>query len=428
MRALVFHPTVPRYLLTRAVGQVWEAAYWSALSPLHLREVPDPPLPGPDWVRVRVRLGGICGSDLHLVTLQTSPSASAFASFPFVPGHENVAEVVEVGADVRDLRPGQRVVVEPVLPCRARGFAEPCEPCRTGDPQLCLRTTDGHLSPGLMVGACRDTGGSWGENFVAHRSQVLPVPDSVADENALLSEPAACALHALLRWRPQEGDTVLVVGGGVIGQTVVACLRAAGCPATVVVLAKYPYQAEQARALGADHAVLLRGSDGHYEPLADLLQARLRRPILGKRVVVGGARLVVDCVGSGRSLDDALRLAGPKGTVVVLGLASLPRGVDWTPVWLKELRVVGSYAYGVEEWEGERVRTLALVLRWMSEGRLDLSGLLTHRFPLRRYREALHTALGKSAHQALKVAFSFGEDPGPAASPYARTSCRWNST
>jgi threonine dehydrogenase-like Zn-dependent dehydrogenase len=407
MRALVFHPTVPRYLLTRAAGPAWEAAYWSALSPLRLRQLPDPPLPGPDWVRVRVRLGGICGSDLHLVTLQASPSASAFASFPFVPGHENVGEVVELGSGVRDLHVGQRVVVEPVLPCLARGFAEPCGPCGSGDYHLCVRTTDGHLSPGLMVGACRDTGGSWGETFVAHRSQVFPLPESVDDANALLSEPAACALHALLRWRPREGDTVLVVGGGVIGQAVVACLRAMGCAATVVVLAKYPYQAERARAFGADHAVLLQGADGHYEPLAELLQAQLRRPMLGKRVVVGGARLVVDCVGSGRSLDDALRLAGPKATVVVLGLASLPRGVDWTPVWLKELRVVGSYAYAVEDWEGERVRTLALVLRWMSEGRLDLSDLLTHRFPLHRYPEALRTALGKSAQRALKVAFAF---------------------
>jgi threonine dehydrogenase-like Zn-dependent dehydrogenase len=175
----------------------------------------------------------------------------------------------------------------------------------------------------------------------------------------------------------------------------------------VVALVKYPFQAERALHLGAHHAVCLRGADGHYDALAELLGARLLRPMLGKRSVVGGARLVVDCVGSGRSLDDSLRLAGPKGTVVVLGLASLPKGVDWTPVWLKELRVVGSYAYGVETWEGQRVRTLELVLRWMAEGRLDLSGLVTHRFPLSRYPEALRTALGKSRARAFKVAFEF---------------------
>ncbi len=407
MQALTFHPTVPRYLVTRAAGAMWEAAYWSVLSPLRLSELPDPPLPGPDWVRVRVRMGGICGSDLHLVTLQASPSTSAFASFPFVPGHENVGAVAEVGPQVHDLEVGQRVVVEPVLPCRARGFVHPCEPCSRGEYNLCVRTTEGHLSPGLMVGACRDTGGSWGETFVAHRSQVLPLPGAVTDENALLSEPAACALHALLRHPPEDGDTVLVVGGGVIGQATVACLRAMGSAARVVALVKYPFQADRARRLGADHTVLLAGRDGHYGPLAELLGARLRKPILGKPAVVGGARLVVDCVGSGRSLDDSFRLAGPRATVVVLGLASLPRGVDWTPVWLKELRVVGSYAYAVAQWGGQPVRTLELVLRWMEQGRLELSELVTHRFPLRQYPDALRAALGKSHARAFKVAFQF---------------------
>ncbi len=403
----MFHPSIPRYLLTRAVGQLWPAAYWGPLAPIALCQVPDPPLPGPDWVRVRVRLGGICGSDLHLLTLQTSPAASAFASFPFVPGHENVGVVVEAGPDVRDLRPGGRVVVEPVLPCRVRGLAEPCAACARGDYHLCVRTTEGHLSPGLMVGACRDTGGSWGETFVAHRSQVLPVPEGVSDENALLSEPAACALHPLLRHPPRDGATVLVVGGGAIGQAVVACVRALRPEARVLALVKYPHQAHMARRLGADHVVLLRGRDGHYDELAELLRARLLRPMLGKRVVAGGAEWVVDCVGSGRSLDDAFRLAAPGGTVVVLGLASFPRGVDWTPVWLKELRVVGSYTYAVERWEGRTVRTLELVLDWMAQGRLDLGALVTHRFLLSRYRDAFRTALGKAQANAFKVAFEF---------------------
>ncbi len=407
MQALVFHPTVPRYLLTRGLGRVSTAAYWSPVAPIALRQIPAPPLPGPEWVRVRTRLGGICGSDLHLLTLEASPATSVFASFPFVPGHENVGVVEEVGSAVSDLQVGQRVVVEPVLPCRIRGFAQLCSSCIRGDHHLCVRTTEGQLSPGLMVGACKDTGGSWGEAFVAHRSQVLPVPEEVSDGNALLSEPAACALHSLLRNPPPTGGTVLVVGGGVLGQAMVACVRALGLDVRVVALVKHPHQADMARRLGADYTVRLRGTDGHYEELAELLHARLLRPMLGKRVLVGGAEWVVDCVGSGRSLDDAFRLAAPGGTVVVLGLASFPRGVDWTPVWLKELRVVGSYAYAVEQWEGNPVRTLDLVLQWMNAGRLHLGLLVTHRFPISRYREAFHTALSKAQANAFKIAFEF---------------------
>lgn len=407
MRALVFQPTIPRYLVTRALGAVARAAFWSRISPLRLRDVPEPPLPGPDWVRVRTRLGGICGTDLHVIRLETSPLLSAFSSFPFVLGHENVGTIEITGPAVGDLAPGQRVVVEPLLPCATRGLAA-CLFCALGDYHLCQRTTDGPIAPGLLIGGCRDTGGSWGEAFVAHRSQVFPVPDRVSDANALLAEPMASSLHPLLRTPPPEGGTVLVIGGGIIGQLLVAALRALRSRVRVVVLVKYSFQAEAARRLGADHVVLLGRGDQHYEALSELLGARLLRPMFGKRVVVGGADWTAECVGSARAVDDALRLTRPGGTVVPLGLPAIPRGVDWTPLWLKELRIVGSYAYARETATGQR--TLQTVLDWMATGQVDVGFLVTHTFPLEEFPRALATALGKARTAAFKVAFRF---PGP---------------
>jgi threonine dehydrogenase-like Zn-dependent dehydrogenase len=197
MKALVFNPTIPRLLATKALALVSRRAVWGPMGPLQFREVPDPKLPGAEWVRIGVRLGGICGSDLHTIHLDASPALSALTSFPFVLGHENVGMVLEVGRDSHGLQVGQRVTVEPTLPCAARGVPL-CENCAVGRYNLCLRTSDGHVSPGLMVGACRDTGGRWGETFVAHWSQVLPVPDGVQDEQALMAEPMACAVHPLL--------------------------------------------------------------------------------------------------------------------------------------------------------------------------------------------------------------------------------------
>ncbi len=403
----MFHPTIPRYLAARVLGRFTRRAYWSTLSPLSLREIPEPRLPGSDWVKVRTRLGGICGSDLHMIRLQTSPLASAFTSFPFVPGHENVATVVEVGSAVTEVAVGQRVVIEPTLPCATRDIG-PCRFCAGGDYHLCERTTEGQLAPGLLIGACRDTGGSWGESFVAHRSQVFPVPDSVSDENALLIEPMASALHPLLRYPPQDDHTVLVIGGGVIGQLVVAGLRALRSRARVILLAKYPFQAEMAKRLGADHAVLLSRGDRTYEALAELMGGRLIRPMLGRRVLVGGgADWIAECTGTERALDDALRLARPGGIVVPLGLPAIPRNVDWTPLWLKELRVVGSYTYAWETWNGNRRRTLEIVLEWMASGRVDLGFLVTHTFPLERFPQAFQVALAKAGTAAFKVAFAF---------------------
>jgi len=405
LKALTFHPTIPRFLATRFLGAVDREAGWGPLAPLQFRDVPEPPLPGEEWVRVRVRLGGICGSDLHTIHLDSSPALSAVTSFPFVLGHENVGTVEETGRAVTGLAVGQRVTVEPTLPCAARGFADPCPSCAAGDYNLCLRVTEGHLRPGLMIGACRDTGGSWSSSFVAHRSQVFPLRDEISDENGLMAEPMACALHPVVTYPPRDRETVLVVGGGVIGQCAVAALRGVGITARIIALVKYPFQGEMARRLGATEVVLLRRGDGHYPELADLLGGVLRRPMLGKRVLLGGADMTLECVGASRSIDDAFRLTRPGGRVVILGLASLARGVDWTPVWLKELQVTGSYVYRWERWQGRRIRTLELVLEWMARGALDLRPLVTHRFPLHDYRRALRTAAGKARSHAFKVAF-----------------------
>jgi threonine dehydrogenase-like Zn-dependent dehydrogenase len=204
---------------------------------------------------------------------------------------------------------------------------------------------------------------------------------------------------------PRDGDRVLVVGGGVIGQCAIAALRAAGSGARVIALVKHAFQGEMAARLGADRIVTLRRGDGHYPELAELLGSALRRPMLGKRVLPGGADLTIECVGSSRSLDDSLRLTRPGGRVVILGLASIVSGVDWTPVWLKELQVTGSYIYRWETWQGRRRRTMEIALEWLAAGRADLGRLVTHRFPLERYREALGAAMGKARSRAFKVAF-----------------------
>jgi len=407
MRALLFNPTIPRYVATKLSGGISRRSLWGQFSPLQYGDVPDPRLPADDWVRIATRLGGICGSDLSNLHLETSMVASAYTSFPFVPGHETVGTIAEVGSAVKDLAVGQRVTVEPVLPCATRGIDSPCVHCAAGDYNLCLHFTDGRISPGLLIGACRDTGGGWGENFVAHRSQVLPVPDHVTEGNALMVEPMACALHPLLRHAPAHPSSVLVIGGGVIGQCAIAALRALEVQARVVALVKYQFQAEMARRFGADLAVMLGSGDAHYDPIAELTGGVLRKPLLGKRVLIGGADLTVECVGSSRSIDDALRLTRSGGTVVILGLASVPRHVDWGPIWLNELDVTGSYIYGVENWNGGRRRTVEIVLDWMTEGRVDLSPLLTHLYPLADYARAFSTAMDKAHSSAFKVAFQF---------------------
>lgn len=404
MKAVQFDVTVPRYVAARLAGRITPDAYTGPVGCARLRELPPPELPGPDWALIRTRLGGVCGSDLHTLFLETSPSTSPFGSFPFVFGHENVGVIERLGPAVSGFRVGQRVVVDPVLACEARGIDPPCPACRRGDYQLCQHFTDGRLAPGTIIGTCSDTGGSWGEYFVAHRSQLLAVPEGLSDEAALMAEPFAVALHPVLRWPPAPGQTALVIGAGTVGLCVVAALKATAPGVRVVVVARYPHQAEMARRLGADEVIRDRGQ-ALYERLSQTLGARLLEPIIGKPVPVGGADVTYECVGTGSSIDDALRFTRPGGRLVLAGLASLPRGVDWTPIWFKELELRGTYCYGYEQIpDGRRMRTLEYALELMAQGKVDLSGLVTHKFPLHRWREAIRTASRKGPSGAIRVA------------------------
>src|SRR2546427_1136037 len=194
---------------------------------------------------------------------------------------------------------------------------------------MCLRTTEGHLSPGLMIGACRDTGGSWSAAFVAHPSQVWRVREGVTDECALRAEPMACAVHALLASPPPDQSTALVIGGGVIGQCVIAAVRAIGSGARVIALVKYPFQGDAARRLGADTVVLLRRGDRYFDEVADAVGGTLRRPMIGRRVLIGGAGLALGSGGSRRRPGDAPGPTPPGGRGIPLGAAAGPSGGGW---------------------------------------------------------------------------------------------------
>lgn len=401
MRAVVADLSVPRFLAARTLGRGLPPAALVRLSPLRLAEVPEPALPGPDWVTVRVRLAGICGSDLHLVRQDVSLSATVYASFPFVVGHENVAEVAAAGP-AAGVPVGQRVVVEPLLPCKPRGFHDPCAACRRGDYNLCERFAEGRLPPGFGQGFCRDVGGAWGEVMVAHYSQLVPVPEGLADEQALFAEPLACAVHAVLRHVPERAGTVLVIGAGAMGLAAIAALRALRPEARIVAVARYAHQAALAGQVGAHHVLTTRGR-ALYHDVGRLVGARVRQPVFGRPVLTGGADVTIECAGTGRALDDALRLTAAGGAVVAVGITLSPRGVDWTPLFLREVRLIGTSYYAMERTGGQTARAIDIAMDLLAAGRVDLRPLITHRFPLRQARQALAVALDKRGQRAVKV-------------------------
>jgi threonine dehydrogenase-like Zn-dependent dehydrogenase len=403
VKAVVFDGAIARYLLTRAAGALTRRALTGPLRCTALREVEPPALPGDHWVRVATRLGGVCGSDVSLVTLKVSTSTSPFSSFPFVIGHENVGTVAETGAAVTRVRRGDRVVANPLLACRVRGIDPVCPHCTRGYPSRCLHFTDGAIAPGMLLGTTRGLGGSWGEQFVAHEDQLSPVPDGVADRMALLTEPLACVVSPMLEHPVPEGAHALIIGAGSMGLLALAALKSLA-RARVTVLCRHRYQAEHAERLGADRIVMTRDGD-YFAELSRITAGRLLKPILGPRVHVGGFDTTFVCVATDAAVDDALRFTRAGGSVVLLGNVSRLARVDWTPLWLKELTLHGSLCYHGAGHGGAGRDAFATAANLIA-GSLGakVEPLVTHTVPLDHAPEAIAVAIGHSGRGAVKVA------------------------
>ena len=394
MIALELYRSVARYAAAKVVGDRMPGLVAGPLAPLRLVNREEPAIPAEGWARVQPSLAGICGSDLATISGQASFYFSPLVSMPFVPGHEVVGVLYE---DLEDLRGGSRVVLEPVLSCRARGI-EPCEACAGGDTGRCDRITVGHIAPGLQTGYCADTGGGWGSMLVAHRSQLHPVPDHLTDERAVLVEPLACAIHAALRARIEPGAGVLVVGAGTVGLFTLLALRAFTGAGEISVVAKHGRQRDLARDLGA---TVVLGPEEAVRALRRSTRALRLTPERGAPYLLGGVDVAFDCVGSKSSLDLALRTTRAGGRVVLAGMPA--GGADLAPVWFRELELVGAYATGTEMTAEGPVSTFDLAARFAAEAPVE--GMVGARYPLARWREALDHAFSAGRLGTVKVAF-----------------------
>jgi L-iditol 2-dehydrogenase len=406
MKGLVFDLSIPKYVVARGLGGLYPRLHYGAGSCLSLRELPRPTLPGPEWVRLKPLLTGLCGSDMATLFFKASPQLEPFNSFPAVLGHEILAEVAEVGPETRGVEVGQRVAVDPLLPCRLRGISPPCKPCAQGLENGCERTADGCLAAGQMLGYQRELPGGMGTELVAHPSQLHPVPPGVSDKEGVLVEPLAVSLHAVLKAPPRDEDRVLVIGGGPVAFAALWALRALGHRCHVTLLAAEDYQLALAKRLGADDAFRVRGDWDEAAEVARRTGAKVYRPVLGPPAMTGGYELTLDCIGSAASVQDALRYTRALGKVVLVGAAGILERVDWTTVWRNELTLLGSYVYGPESFRGERRHTFDVVLDLLArkEGP-DCSVLVTHTFPLARYQEAIEANLARARFQSVKTVF-----------------------
>ena len=377
--------------------------------PASLVELPEPELPGPQWARVAVTVGGICGSDLHLFSHNVGPTPTLFGmgSLPFVLGHEIAGRVVEAGRDC-PVAVGTAVAVDPCIPCLPRGIDPPCVHCAQGWSSACLNLDSGKVSVGRTLGFTRDLGGGWADQVLAHSSMLHPLPAGVAEETACLHEPLSIACHGLLRAPPVDGAACLVVGAGVVGLAALSSLRGLYPDCPVSVLARHDSQAEAALRCGAARVVRPRDDGTHFEELATASGSR----VIGfgsDFMLMGGFPYVVEAVGSPRSVTEALRAVSHRGTVLLLGAAGISE-VDLTPVWYKEAALVGSIDHSVDAGRAPGLagapnrHSVDRALDVLAAGLFPPDAVISHEFGLESFRDAVSTAVDRSSG-ARKVVF-----------------------
>lgn len=329
---------------------------------------------GPGQVLVKVGMGGICGSDLHY--FHNGGFGTVRIKEPMVLGHEVAGTVVAVAPGVQNVRIGDKVAVNPSRPCGA------CKFCLEGLPNHCLdmRFYGSAMRTPHVQGAFRNM-------LLCEATQCVKVADHVPLRLAALAEPFSVGLHGVSRAGPLLGKRVLVSGCGPIGVLAIAAARAHGA-AEITATDVVDEPLAIARAMGADQVINVAKDKewvSRYSPDK------------------GTFDVMLECSGNERALRDGLEVMRPRGVVVQLGLGgdvSIPQNM----VVAKELSICGSFRFHAE---------FALAVRLINEGRVDLSPVVTHTFPMMQARAAFE--LASDRRKAMKVLIDFA-DAGETAS------------
>jgi len=325
-----------------------KAAVFHGEHDIRVEEVGDPSGPGPGEVLLRPLWCGICGTDLHEyamgpIVIPSSPHALNGSVLPQVLGHEFSAEVVEVGAGVGHVAPGQRVSVMPLL------FCGTCYYCRRGLNHLCASM------------ACIGLSYTWGgiaELAVVPASHVTVLPESVTDLQGALVEPTAVAAYGVDVAHVRPGDTVLITGAGPIGA--LASLYAASLGAQVIVSEVNPTRADLARSLDVGEVV---------DPTQIDVAAWVKDRTEGV-----GVDAVIECSGNERALQTALDAVRKAGRIAQTGLHTRAASIEPMKLSEHDITLAGTWCYPVTDWP----RIIDLIAR----GRLPVEKVVTAQVPM----------------------------------------------
>lgn len=324
-----------------------QAVVFPVAETVRVEQVPDP-APERDEVIIRVAASGLCGTDLHIYHNEY------MSDFPVIPGHEFAGVVAEVGKEVTDFRPGDRVTADPNLYCGH------CYFCRNEQANHCLNWQG--------VGITRQ--GSFAEYVPVPARACYHVPDSLTDAQSAFIEPVSCVIHALRRLRVWPGDEVLIFGAGPMGLLLVQALRHSGA-SQVVAVEKQSDRLALAGQLGAT-ATVEAGPDQ-----ADAL----------RELAPYGFAIVVDATGVPAVIQQAFNYLKPRGQFLQFGVAPKGATIRLNPydIFQHDWTIIGSFAL---------CYTFQPAIAWLAGGVVDVKPLISHTLSLADFPTALQEFAG----------------------------------
>lgn len=307
--------------------------------PMAIEEVPRP-TPGPKDVLIKVAACGLCHTDLTYLHGAPIPKAP-----PIILGHEPSGIVTEVGVEVKDIEPGQRVMISTNIPCLSCSF------CRSRRENLCANP--------VIVGATQN--GAFAEYVVAPATGVYPLPDSLPlEESSIISDAVCTSYHAIYQVADVEPEDTVVIYGASGGVGLVCVQLASDIGATVIGIGRKKWKLEKAREFGA--SVIISSEEVE----------QLDRTV--KQVTGGGADISIDATGIPSMIETAFRTTKPGGKTVVVGFSFSKIQLDINRLTWLELKVMGSRTFNPVD--------IPKVFKLVEKGIVDLDKMISHRFKL----------------------------------------------
>jgi threonine dehydrogenase-like Zn-dependent dehydrogenase len=238
----------------------------------------------------------------------------------------------------------------------------------------------------------------------------VPIPDHVSDEEAVLADPFSVSLHSVLRNPPKAGDRVVVYGCGTLGLAAIEILNKL-FDVEIYAITRFEHQARLAKQLGAVETMAWRPGEAIIRRFGEIAESDSFAPIEGTGglpMLIGGRgpAVVYNTVGTAESFEVSVRIVRSRGTVVISGVDT-PARYEWSPHYFKEVNLVGSNAFGVEEWNGKRQHAMLHYFDLIRDRKVDMRPIITHRFRLEQYKDAFRYNHEQGKHEAVKVVFDF---------------------